>query len=463
MTPAAGRPGDPWPAPLAPGPLAAAVSLPGSKSLTARYLALAALASGSTRLRGALRSRDSDLMAQALRALGCHIADAGTTLAIDPPAGSHSPAAAPGLAAGPAQTDADLAAGPAQKNAGLASPALIDVGLAGTVMRFLPPVAALANQPIKFDGDAAARRRPIAPLLQALIELGAKVSYHDQDGCLPFTIQGPIQGGQVKLDATASSQFASALMLVAPALPGGLELQLDPPQLPSRPHLDMTIQALRDFGAKVEVTSPTAWHIDPGGLTGQDRAVEPDLSNAAPFLAAALVAGGHVTINDWPAQTTQPGQLLTSYLTQMGGTITQTAAGLTVAGDGRIRGANLDLAPAGELTPTLAALATLAERPSRLRGIGHLRGHETDRLAALASEIKRLGGQAEQLADGLEIHPAPLRPACLRSYGDHRMATFGAIIGLRLAGVEVEDITVTAKTMPTFPKLWAQMLAGDRG
>ncbi|MCL1898287.1 MAG: 3-phosphoshikimate 1-carboxyvinyltransferase [Micrococcales bacterium] len=430
-----------WPAPLATGPLSARVAVPGSKSLTARYLVLGSLAQGQSHLTGVPCSRDTSLMINALSSLGACLDSGSGSLDLDL-------CPIPRLKSQPQERHAPLG---------------LDVGLAGTVMRFIPPVAAsLCPTQVHFDGDPAARARPMAPLLDALERLGANVIYHQHHGHLPFTIKGPLHGSQVSLDSHASSQFASALLLVAPALPSGLELELNPPALPSRPHLEMSIQALTDFGARIQTISEHHWMVQPGGLTGQKRAIEPDLSNAAPFLAAALVAGGQVTISHWPNRTTQPGMLLVDYLQQMGATANynpQTEE-LTVTGSGQIRAVDLDLSPAGELTPTLAALAALADGPSRLTGIGHLEGHETNRLAALVNEINRLGGQARQIPDGLEITPRPLRATQLATYGDHRMATFGAIIGLKVPGVGVENISTTAKTLPGFADLWLDMLAG---
>ena len=425
-----------WSAPLAPGPLDARLSIPGSKSQTARYLLLAALAGGQSQLRGALTARDTSLLAAALTKLGCQITTSASHLTI-------TPILRPDQADSPNQVR-------------------IDVGLAGTVMRFVPPLAALSSRPVFFDGDLAARSRPLAGLLAALTQLGARLTYHGAAGHLPLTIEGPLHGGAVKLDSRASSQFASALLLVAPALPGGLELQLDPAQVPSRPHLEMTEQALTCFGATWQALDDSRWLVQPGGLSGQNLTIEPDLSNAAPFLAAALVAGGQVTITNWPKTTNQPGRLLTGYLEQMGATVSHNTekAELSVSGNQPIKGVDLDLTAAGELTPTLAALACLADGPSRLFGIGHLRGHETNRLAALTNEINHLGGQATELADGLEIKPKPLHATTIATYQDHRMATFGAIIGLKVPGTRVDNLTTTAKTMPTFPELWDTMLRG---
>ena len=420
-----------WPAPVAQRPLDALVEVPGSKSLTARYLVLAALAEGPGRLRGALASRDTLLMAAALEVLGARVSRDGAWT-VDP-------------------LDAD-----ARRDADLA----IECGLAGTVMRFLPPVAALVGAPVRFDGDPAARVRPMAPVLRALRDLGVRVE-DDGRGTLPFTVtgHGRIAGGRVDIDASVSSQFVSALLLTAARFEEGLTLRHTGPTLPRLPHIEMTVAVLRAAGVVVDDSRPEIWQVSPGPVAARDVRVEPDLSNAAPFLCAALVAGGTVRVPGWPTATTQPGALLPDLLTRMGGQASLGEDGvLTVTGSGAVHGVDVDLKAAGELTPTIAALAALADSPSRLRGVGHIRGHETDRLAALATEITRLGGQVEQTSDGLVITPRPLKGARFESYHDHRMATAGAVIGLRVPGVDVVDVGTTAKTLPDFVGMWRGML-----
>ncbi|MEV0585823.1 3-phosphoshikimate 1-carboxyvinyltransferase [Nonomuraea sp. NPDC050310] len=416
-----------WPAPTATGPVSATVPLPGSKSVTNRALLLAALADGPGVVRQALRSRDADLMVEALRALGAELVRDGDDYHVTP--------------------------GP------LRGGARIDVGLAGTVMRFVPPMAALADGEVFFDGDPAARTRPMGPILNALRALGAEV---DRDS-LPFTIRGPIEGGEVTIDASASSQLVSGLLLTAARFAKGVTIRHAGPPVPSMPHIAMTVQMLRAAGVDVDDSVRDVWRVEPGPIASRDLVVEPDLSNAAPFLAAAMVAGGTVTIPDWPFETTQPGDALRDLLTRMGATVSLDTTGLTLVGEGRVEGIDADLRDVGELTPTIAALAALASSESRLRGIAHLRGHETDRLAALVTEINRLGGDAEETEDGLLIRPRPLSAGLFRSYADHRMATAGAVIGLRVPGVEVENIATTGKTLPEFPRMWAALLGTDRG
>ncbi|GAA5040984.1 3-phosphoshikimate 1-carboxyvinyltransferase [Thermocatellispora tengchongensis] len=421
-----------WPAPVAAGPVRATVPLPGSKSVTNRALLLAALADGPGTVRRALRSRDADLMAAALRALGATMTASNETA-----------------------SGADWAIVPGPVRGG----ARIDVGLAGTVMRFVPPMAALADGEVFFDGDAHARKRPMGPILAALRSLGARV---DGDA-LPFTVRGPIEGGEVTLDASASSQLVSGLLLTAPRFAKGVTVRHQGPPVPSAPHILMTVQMLRELGVSVDDSEPDVWRVEPGPIAAADTTVEPDLSNAAPFLAAAMVTGGTVTIPGWPERTTQPGDELRHILAEMGASVSRSAEGLVVTGTGRVAGIDADLHDVGELTPAIAALAALADSPSRLRGIAHLRGHETDRLAALATEINRLGGDARETADGLEIRPRPLRGGVFRSYADHRMATAGAVLGLAVPGVGVEDIATTGKTLPEFPRMWAEMLGLEEG
>ena len=336
----------------------------------------------------------------------------------------------------------------------------IDVGNAGTVMRFLPPLAALAKGEVSFDGDPRSYERPLGPVIKALEELGISLD-HENRYSLPLTVQGngQIKGGKLTIDASASSQFLSALLLVAPSFDNGIVAKHQGGSLPSMPHIEMTVDMLRDFGATVEVDSANqSWSVKPGALHGKDLVIEPDLSNAAPFLSLAMVCGGSVTIADWPKVTTQPGDQLRSILTAMGATVSMSDAGLTLKGTGTIHGIDIDLHDVGELTPSIAALATLADSPSHLRGIGHLRLHETDRLAALTREINALGGNVVEEESALHITPAPLHAGVFHTYEDHRLATAGAVLGLVVKGIEVENIATTRKTLPDFPGLWSSLL-----
>lgn len=420
-----------WDAPTASGPIRAVVRVPGSKSITNRALVLAALADAPSTITGGLLARDTALMIDALRSLG---------VAIDAdPAGWR------------------ITPGP------LRGPAAIDCGLAGTIMRFLPPVACLAQGPIAMDGDARARQRPMGPLLDALVELGAELDA--TDGGLPLTVRGTggLSGGAASVDASASSQFVSGLLLSAARFDSGLDLRSTGP-VPSLPHLEMTTAMLREHGVAVDTEIGAAgqlrWQVSPGPISARDRHVEPDLSNALPFLAAAMVTGGHVTIRDWPEATTQPGGLLPELLAAMGATSTRTDDGLTLTGPDCPDGLDADLGEVGELAPVLAAVASLAGGPSVFRGIAHLRGHETDRLAALTQELTALGGNIEETADGLRIEPAPLHGGIFATYHDHRMATAAAVLGLVVPGIAVENVATTAKTLPDFVAMWTAMLAG---
>lgn len=409
------------------------MALPGSKSLTNRELLLSAIASEPTLITSPLDSRDSRLMIEALRLLGTEIEELdGGDLLVNPSALDRS--------------------------------AMIDCGLAGTVMRFVPPMAALAEGEVTFDGDAAARKRPMGTTVESLRALGVAVSCENEDApALPFTVHGSgsVRGGQLTIDASASSQFVSGLLLSAARFDEGLTLRHEGEHLPSLPHIEMTLECLRQRGVAVSNPSEAVWRVEPGAIRGGRVAIEPDLSNAGPFLAAAMVAGGSVTIPGWPTSTTQVGDEFDGILQRMGASIVRDDRGLTISGpaDGKIQGIEIDLSIGGELTPVIAALATIAETPTRIWGVAHLRGHETDRLAALAAEINRIGGIARETSDGLEIDPSTnLHGAVWQTYEDHRMATAGAIIGLRVPGILIEDIKTTSKTMPDFDKLWTSML-----
>lgn len=418
-----------WPAPRARGPVRATVALPGSKSLTNRLLLLAALADAPSRLVGALRARDTLLMAAALRNLGVAVVDDGPDVVITP-APLHG--------------------------------ADVDTGLAGTVMRFVPPVAALADGPVTFDGDAYARDRPMRTLLDGLRQAGVEV---DDGGLgrLPFTVlgRGAVAGGRVQIDAGASSQFVSGLLLAGARYDKGIEVvHTGGGPVPSQPHIDMTLAVLTEAGVEATATAPGTWQVAAGTVAGGDRVIEPDLSNAAPFLAAALATNGTVHVPGWPAHTTQAGDALRSVLAAMGGDVQVEAGGLTISGTGTIVGLDADLRDVTELVTVIAVLAALAESPSELRGLGHMRGHETDRLAALHAELRGLGCDVVEHGDGLTIMPGPLHGGTWHAYGDHRMATAGAVLGLAVDGVEVDDVGCTSKTLPDFPGMWSALLAG---
>jgi 3-phosphoshikimate 1-carboxyvinyltransferase len=421
---------DTWVTPHRTTPVDAVVALPGSKSITARELILAAIADGPSRLVRPLRARDTDLMAGGLRALGARIDEDGADWLVTPQP--------------------------------LRGPAEVDAGLAGTVLRFLPPVAALATGQVRLDGDPRLRDRPNAGLLEALRDLGVEVDDGGR-GRAPFTVHGTgrVRGGAVEVDASESSQIVSGLLLAAARFDQGIDLSLTG-GVPSMPHVDMTVTTLQEHGVEVTATD-RGWRVSPGPVAALDRVVEPDLSNAAPFLAAALVTGGRVTVRDWPEVTTQPGAQLDRLLADMGAQVVRTPDGLQVTGTGSIRPLVADLGDVGELTPVLAALCALADGPSRLTGIGHLRGHETDRLQALDEVLTAVGARVEQLRDGLVIEPGARRPALLDSYADHRMVHAAAVLGLAIEGVQAGDPGAVTKTLPDFVDRWARLLGEPAG
>jgi len=417
-------------------PVEAFVVIPGSKSVTNRALILAAQADSPSILRRPLVSRDSELMVAGLRALGVGIEEKNvTTNGVE---------------------ELQWVITPAPLRGGVK----IDVGNAGTVMRFLPPLAALATGDVALDGDPRSYERPLGPVIKALEELGISIE-HDGRYSLPLKLHGTgkIPGGALTIDASASSQFLSALLLVAPSFENGIVATHKGGLLPSMPHIEMTVDMLRSFGAQVSVdTSAQSWSVKPGKLHGQNLVIEPDLSNAAPFLSLAMVCGGSITIADWPSVTTQPGDQLRSIFTQMGAKVSMDERGLTLTGTGVIHGIDIDLHDVGELTPSIAAVAALADSPSHLRGIAHLRLHETDRLAALTREINALGGNVVEEESALHITPAPLHGGVFHTYDDHRLATAAAVLGLVVPGIEVENIATTRKTLPDFPGLWSSLL-----
>jgi 3-phosphoshikimate 1-carboxyvinyltransferase len=417
-------------------PVDISVVIPGSKSVTNRALILASQAKSPSTLRRPLISRDSELMVAGLKALGLGIEE--STAVVD------------------GNEELQWIVTPAPMRGG----ARVDVGNAGTVMRFLPPLAALATGEVIFDGDPRSYERPLGPVIKALEELGVSIDHEDRYS-LPLKLNGTgkIDGGEITIDASESSQFLSALLLVAPSFTNGITVKHKGGSLPSMPHIEMTVDMLRQFGATVEVDSiAQMWSVKPGALHGLDLVIEPDLSNAAPFLSIAMVCGGRVAIADWPKKTTQPGDQLRTILSNMGAQFSFGDNGLTIIGTGKIHGIDVDLHDVGELTPSIAALAALADSPSHLRGIGHLRKHETDRLAALTREINALGGNVTEEETALHITPAPLHAGVFHTYDDHRLATAGAVLGLVVKGIEVENIATTRKTLPDFPGLWSSLL-----
>ena len=415
-----------WPAPAAAGPVSGRVVVPGSKSETNRALVLAALADGPSSVFGALDSRDARLMIHGLGELGAVIQRTDEVVRVTPPARF-----LPG--------------------------GTIDCGLAGTVMRFLPPVALLTGGAVRFVGDAHASQRPIAGLLAGLNQLGADTD----SSAIPFTLVAPDEPRSVcEIDASPSSQYVSGPLLVGARLPQGLTLRHTGKTLPSRPHIDMTVAMLRDRGVVVDEPDERTWVVRPGPIAPADAHIAPDLTNAAVFVAAAALTRGEVTIPHWPDDTTQAGERFLDLVESMGADVVEGADERTVRGTGQLRGVDIDLSEASELTPVVAALALFADGTTTIRGVGHIRGHETDRLAALAHEFAAAGAAVEETSDGLRIEGGrPLRPREFATYDDHRMAHAAALVGLMVPGTTLDDVSCTAKTMPTFPALWTTLCA----
>lgn len=421
-----------WSAPNRDAAISKTVRVPGSKSLTNRWLILAAIANGPSRINFPLKARDTELMASAIKSLGNSVEVDGDSWVVTPGDFSGS-------------TE-------------------IDCGLAGTVMRFVPPIATLSTGAIRFDGDPRARVRPMSAVIKALRELGADI-VDDGRGTLPFVInaKGFMPGGRVEIDASASSQFVSALLLAGARFDEGLTVTHSGGNLPSLPHIEMTIEVLGETGVTVESNlinlQNASWTIAPQSPKGFSITVEPDLSNAAAFVAAALVAGGQVTIENWPAKTSQAGNALVDLVPMLGGQVKRVGSDMVFVGSGSITGINADLSAVGELTPVIAALCALADSPSELTGIGHLRGHETDRLAALATEINKLGGNVIETEDGLKINPSKLSGGVFSTYEDHRMAMAGAVLGLKVKNLQIENIATTGKTLPEFAQMWLELVS----
>ncbi len=421
-----------WSAPNRDAAISKTVRIPGSKSLTNRWLILAAIANGPSRINFPLKARDTELMASAIKSLGNSVEVDGDSWVVTPGEFSGS-------------TE-------------------IDCGLAGTVMRFVPPIATLSTGAIRFDGDPRARVRPMSAVIKALRELGADI-VDDGRGTLPFVInaKGFMPGGRVEIDASASSQFVSALLLAGARFDEGLTVTHSGGNLPSLPHIEMTIEVLGETGVSVESNlinlRNASWTIAPQSPKGFSITVEPDLSNAAAFVAAALVAGGQVTIENWPTKTSQAGNALVDLVPMLGGQVKRVGSDMVFVGSGSITGINADLSAVGELTPVIAALCALADSPSELTGIGHLRGHETDRLAALATEINKLGGNVIETEDGLKINPSKLSGGVFSTYEDHRMAMAGAVLGLKVKNLQIENIATTGKTLPEFAQMWLELVS----
>ncbi|MDU7361020.1 MAG: 3-phosphoshikimate 1-carboxyvinyltransferase [Propionibacteriaceae bacterium] len=411
--------------PSARGPIEGTVVVPGSKSETNRALVLAALADAPSALRGALRSRDSQLMIEALRSLGAHI---------------H------------VHEDSTVLVTPGAVRGGIE----IDCGLAGTVMRFVPPLVLLGDAPVRFTGDEHASERPMRGLLDALRALGADVEGNQ----LPFTVTPRAsRGGEIVVDSSASSQFVSGLLLVGARLPGGLTVRHEGSSLPSRPHIQMTLAMLRNHGVAAREIDERTWHVGQGTIRGSDSQIEPDLTNAAVFLAAGAVAGGSVSVPGWPTETTQPGRMFLEIASSMGCHVDLHDKAVTLRGDGDLVAPGIvDLHAASELTPVVAALAAMAKGTTTIKGVAHIRGHETDRLSAIATQLQRAGIAVDELDDGVRITGGSPITSEFETYADHRMVHFAALLGLRAHGSSVTDMECVSKTMPDFPQMWAELV-----
>lgn len=420
-----------WETPYAEAELDAVVRVPGSKSMMARALILAALASGPSTIRRPLIARDSLLMAEGLRSIGVAVDTSDDELWV----------VTPGTFKGGTE---------------------IDCGLAGTVMRFLPPVAALADGPVAFDGDPHARKRPNDGVIKALRDLGVAI----EDGgrlALPFTVNahGSVKGGALEIDASKTSQLVSALLMAAPRFEQGLDLRhIGDKPVPSRPYLDMVVHMLRQAGADVDDSEPNRWRVAPGELQGREWVIEPDLQNAAPFLIAAATVGGRVTVEGWPTETTQAGDKIRDLLVQLGSRVEWSRGGLTVIGSPSVAPIELDLADAAELTPTLAALFGVNKGPFAIRGVAHIRGHETDRVSALVTELRRIGADVDEFEDGFRINKGGNATGTWETYDDHRMAHAGAVAGLVVPGLVLSDVSCVSKTWPDFAEAWEQAVLG---
>ncbi|QJC21339.1 3-phosphoshikimate 1-carboxyvinyltransferase [Arcanobacterium buesumense] len=438
-----------WQAPTLPpyARLTSTIRLPGSKSLTARWMILAALARRTTRLVGALDSADTRTMAHALEQLGARVYWNLDACVIKP-----FPRTSTGKII-------------------IRGGVRIHAGQAGTVMRFILPLAAMARGPVEIDCADNARHRPIDGLVTALRDLGVHITSTQPQSAngplaFPFVVHGKghLAGGTVAVDAQASSQYISALLLAGALMENGLTVHLKHHLLPSTPHVNMSVEVLAECGISV-VVGDHSWHVEPVPhadlILPQTLTIEPDLSNAGPFLVAAMVSGGDVTIDNWPTQSNQPGMAYLDLLHQAGATFTERTAGkLTCRGPATIAPLSADMHDVGELVPSIAALCAYADGQSHLTNIGHLRGHETDRLHAITQTLAHVGIPAVATTDALIIqgNPRALHAGDLDSYADHRMATCGAILGLRVPGIRVANMEATAKTFPQFVSMWETMV-----
>ena len=412
-------------------PIQGRVRAPGSKSITNRAVICAALAHGTSQITGALDSDDTRIMISGLKNLGFDV-DADwnkQTLFIHGSAGLIPK-----------------------------SQASIDCQASGTTMRFLTALVSLGNGHYVLDGTARMRQRPIGDLLNALRMLGVEAEAGSAGECPPVTIRSTgVTSAEACIQSTTSSQFASGLALVAPCMPEGLSLELTG-TLVSTPYLDMTRKIIESFGGKCELRNDRQWHIAPTGYVSKNYEIEPDASAASYFAAAAAITHGTVTLEGLGRNSMQGDIEFCSALEQMGCTVTwssnsSSCPSITIQGND-LKGIDIDMNAISDTVMTLAAVALFAEGPTVIRNVAHIRDKETDRISDLTCELQRLGAIVDEQPDGLTIHPAPLRPAKIQTYDDHRMAMSLSLVGLRSKGV---CITNPACVRKTFPNYWSAL------
>lgn len=405
------------------------MQVPASKSVANRELVLSALAAGTSRLELGLLDPGDDVraMREAVVRLGFSVEqDERGTLTVKGGAGKVP-----------------------------APSASVDARDAGTVARFVTALAALAGGPVTIDGSARLRERPIAPLIAALRELGGAV---DGDR-LPITISAPIQGGDVTIAGNESSQFASALLLVAPALPRGLRLRITG-ALVSAPFVELTIAALAARGVTVERTGPHAYAVTPQRVKARSLRIPADVTAATYPAAAAAILGGAVTIDHVDARErtgTQGDVRFFAILERMGCTVARRDSSVTVKRSGSLFGVIADLRDCSDVFPTIAVVAACAPTPSELLGVGHTRLQESDRIAAVAAGLRALGGEVIESSDGLRILPRPLSGGVVDATGDHRIAMAFSILGLEVPGVGIEGSDAVTKTFPDFYRMLKEL------
>ena len=405
------------------GPIDATVEVPGSKSITNRALVAAALASGRSVLSRALSADDTAAMAAALARLGIGV-------------------------------ERDAASGDVVVDGGCErlrpGPVELDARLSGTTARFLLPVLALGRGRYRLDGLAALRARPMAPGLRALRDLGVEVVEEGEPGHLPVTVVGAeLAGGTVRVPGAVSSQFVSGLLLAGPATRRGVRVELEQPVV-SRPYLGLTLATMEAFGAEVDGDVERGVDVAPGGYRARRHAIEPDASSASYFFAAAVVCGGRVRVPGLGRQSAQGDLAFVDVLEAMGADVRREDGFVEVRSGPSLSGVDVDMADLSDTAQTLAAVAVFASSPTRVRGIGFIRAKETDRIAAVVSELRRCGIRAEEHGDGFTVHPGLPRPAVIETYDDHRMAMSFTLLGLRAPGIEIADPGCVGKTFPGF-------------